>query len=603
MRHTTTSLIFLAAASAVALMSHGTVHAQATISPEAPLAGSAAPQGADKSKAERGWWNGAIFYQVFVRSFSDSSGGPLANDGIGDIQGLIDKLDYLNDGKRDPDAKGESLGITAIWLMPIMESPSYHGYDTTDYYRVEPDYGTNDDFKRLADECKKRGIRLIIDYVPNHHSNQHDWFRRALEPKSKFHDWYIWSDKEPNWKGPWNQKVWHRIAKPDGTPIYYYGLFSHTMPDLNFRNPEVDAELKKVARFWLEEMKVDGFRLDAIRHLVEEGKVQENTASTHNWLKGYNKFVKEVNDNCFSVGEVWSTTEIASSYVGDELDSTFEFDLSNTILEACRSGKADKLGAQIQRTVAQFPKDHASIFLANHDQPRTLTALKGDLNLARLAAMLQFTMPGIPFIYYGEEIGMTGDKPDEKIRTPMQWSDDKFAGFSTVKPWQAVNNTFRQFNVKDQSIDPASHLTLYKKLIRTRQRTDALRLGETHVAKVEGSPGLLVVVRKGPVVKRVLPATATAPEQEIITHMPSVVGLFNLSGSEIVLPSLRMDQLGLTELAAQPGKLTADLLLTSRANYTPDIAEPKNGDDAVRGWLPVSRIPTKTGLWIQVSNK
>ncbi|MEK6704014.1 MAG: alpha-amylase family glycosyl hydrolase, partial [Planctomycetota bacterium] len=152
------------------------------------------------------WWNSAVFYQIFVRSFADSTSGPLANDGVGDLKGIIERLDYLNDGS--PGA-GESLGINALWLMPIMQSPSYHGYDISDYKKVQDAYGTNEDYKQLLAECKKRGIRVILDLVPNHSSWENPWFKEAVDPKSEKHDWYVWSEKDPGWKGPWNQEVWH----------------------------------------------------------------------------------------------------------------------------------------------------------------------------------------------------------------------------------------------------------------------------------------------------------------------------------------------------------------------------------------------------------
>src|SRR6185503_8815200 len=232
--------------------------------------------------AASSWKHGGVCYEIFVRSFYDSDG-----DGIGDLNGLIQKLDYINDGNP---ASQRDLGARCIWLMPVAESPSYHGYDVTNYYRVERDYGTNDDFKRLVAESHRRGIKVLVDMVLNHSSNEHPYFKEALVyPQSRYRDWYRWSPTRPTAKGPWGQEVWHRSPIRDE---YYFGLFVESMPDLNYENPAVREEAKKIARFWIEEMGVDGFRLDAIRHLVEEGDVFTNSAGTHTVLREYAAYVR-----------------------------------------------------------------------------------------------------------------------------------------------------------------------------------------------------------------------------------------------------------------------------------------------------------------------
>jgi glycosidase len=211
------------------------------------------------------WWNDTVFYEVFLRSFYDSNG-----DGIGDINGLIEKLDYLNDG--DPKTKTD-LGITGIWLMPIFPSPSYHGYDVKDYYEINPDYGTMEDFNRLLEEAHLRGIRIVIDFVINHTSTEHPWFIEARKGEdSLYRNLYIWSEQKPDYLGPWGQPVWH--ANYDQT--YYYGVFWSGMPDLNFENQEVTNEINRIAAFWLEDIGVDGFRVDGARHLIEDGDIQKN---------------------------------------------------------------------------------------------------------------------------------------------------------------------------------------------------------------------------------------------------------------------------------------------------------------------------------------
>jgi len=242
------------------------------------------------------WWNDSVFYEIFVHSFYDSDG-----DGIGDLNGLVEKLDYLNDG--DP-ATTDDLGITGLWLMPIAQSPSYHGYDVADYCAVDDEYGTNEDFRRLVDEVHRRGIRVIIDLVLNHTSSKHPWFQSARDDvNSPYRDFYIWSEQDPGYKGPWGAQAWHRSATG-----YYYGVFWEGMPDLNYDNPAVTAEMEEVIRFWLEDMGADGFRLDAVKHLIEEDRSQENTPATHEWLRGFYVFYKETNPDAMTVGEVWSST-------------------------------------------------------------------------------------------------------------------------------------------------------------------------------------------------------------------------------------------------------------------------------------------------------
>ena len=286
---------------------------QPTLTPQPPTP---SPQ----SPTSTNWWNDTVFYEVFVRSFYDSDG-----DGVGDINGLIERLDYLNDG--DPTTT-DDLGITGIWLMPIMESPSYHGYDVVDYYKVDEEYGTEEDFKRLMAEADKRGIKVIVDLVLNHTSAQHPWFTEARADESgENRDWYVWEEENPGWRGPEGQQVWH--GSPTG---YYYGVFWDQMPDLNLTNEQTTAEMQDIARYWIEDMGVDGFRLDAIKHLIEEGQKQTNTESTHAWMQDFHVVYKEANPDAFAIGEVWSPTFEVVKYIGDEVDAAFEFDLAQAIL-------------------------------------------------------------------------------------------------------------------------------------------------------------------------------------------------------------------------------------------------------------------------------
>lgn len=413
------------------------------------------------------WWSDTVFYQIFVRSFYDSNG-----DGIGDFNGIIEKLDYLNDG--NPETTSD-LGVTGLWLMPIFPSPSYHGYDVTDYYSVNPQYGTMQDFKNLIAEAHKRGIRVTIDLVINHTSIRHPWFIESQSgDESPKRDWYIWSKDNPGFSGPWGQKVWHKLGD-----AYYYALFWEGMPDLNFENPEVVAEVFKIARFWLE-AGVDGFRLDGAKHIVEEGSAQENTSSTHSWWKSFRTFYKGVNPQAVTVGEVWSSSQEVARYLqGDELDLAFNFDLAAALVSAAGNNSASLARNALEQNLRIFKPWQFASFLTNHDQERVMDKVGQDVNRAKVAASLLLTSPGIPFIYYGEEIGMTGRKPDENIRTPMQWSGEANAGFTTSSyPWRLPNMDYKEKNVVLQSSDANSLLSHYRKLIQLRNQHAALRIGD-----------------------------------------------------------------------------------------------------------------------------
>lgn len=410
------------------------------------------------------WWNDRVFYEIFVRSFYDSDG-----DGIGDLRGVIEKLDYLNDG--DPNTTND-LGVTGIWLMPIMESPNYHGYDVTDYRTIEPDYGTLEDFQALLEAAHERGIAVIIDFVINHTSDQHEWFRASANGDETYADWYIWQDDNPNFTGPDGQRVWH----PRGGR-YYYGLFWGRMPDLNLVNPDVTAEIYDIAQFWLD-LGVDGFRLDAIKHLIEDGDIQENTPETLAWLSDFHDFVQSVNPNALLVGEAWTTNRISATYVPEAVDIVFDFDLAATIVGSASGRNPSGVKAGIVAAQTLYPFGQYATFLTNHDQNRVMSTVRR-IDAARLAAAALLTTPGVPFIYYGEEIGMRGQKPDERIRTPMQWDESENAGFTLegVRAWQSLARREENDSVAVQTADPDSLLSTYRDLIRLRNEHEALRQG------------------------------------------------------------------------------------------------------------------------------
>lgn len=443
------------------------------------------------------WTRGAVCYEIFVRSFFDSDG-----DGIGDFNGMTQKLDYINDG--NPDTQRD-LGARCVWLMPIMPSPSYHGYDATDYYRVNPQYGTNDDFKRFVAEAHKRGVRVLIDMVLNHASNEHPFFKEALlNPESPYRAWWRFAPTVQG-QGPWGNVAWHKNPYRDE---YYYGVFWHGMPDLNYAHPPVREEARKVASFWLREMGVDGFRLDAIPYLVEEGGRLAGTPATHAFFREYAAHVRNVAPESFTVGEVWDSVGAMLPYYPDQLDGHFAFELSNAIVNAVRNGHAKDLFAGYLRLQSAFPPERWSPFLRNHDQTRTATEFRGNVARQKLAATLLLTLPGLPFVYYGEEIGMTGDKPDPRLRTPMHWTIGRAAGFTTGQPWEPLQPDSNTVTVAAQDGDGNSLLNRFRRLIHLRGAKPALATGalvpvqttDTAVAayiRTDGERPVLVVANLG----------------------------------------------------------------------------------------------------------
>jgi alpha-amylase len=429
------------------------------------------------------WWNDRVFYEIFVRSFYDSDG-----DGIGDLRGVIEKLDYLNDG--DP-TTATDLGVTGIWLMPIMASPSYHGYDVTDYYTVNPDYGTNQDFLDLVQEAHRRGIAVIVDLVMNHTSNQHPWFVASSQGDPVYDDWYVWSDTDPGYRRPDNgAPVWY----PSGDR-YYYAYFWEGMPDLNYTNPAVTDEMDDVIRYWLTDMGADGFRLDAVKHLIEAGPVLENTPATLDWLQGFHSLVRSINPEALTVGEIWDSSDTILQYVGDKVDIAFEFSFAQAMLNAAQWQTAEPLILTENTLLVTYPPQQYATFLTNHDQNRVMSQLGGDVGAARVAATILLTSPGVPFVYYGEEIGMTGAKPDERIRTPLPWDGTRITGgFTTGVPWEVLGTGYSTVNVASQTDDPGSLLSHYRRLIHLRDEHPALRTGSIQLVDT-GNPAVYSFLR------------------------------------------------------------------------------------------------------------
>jgi len=437
------------------LATNAAITAQADKQTEQASGVVATPQPSETSGKD--WWNTSTFYEIFVRSFKDSNG-----DGIGDFKGITSQLDYLNDG--DPNSHSD-LGISGIWLMPIMPSPSYHGYDVIDYMSVNPQYGTLADFKELVQECHKRGIRVIIDFVINHTSSENPWFKQAVAGNKGFENWYVWSDSQPRESGPWGENVWHKASNGR----YYYGVFTADMPDLNYRNPMVTQMMQMVTKYWLEDVGLDGFRVDAARYLFEDGVSKQDTKDTIEWFQNWRSYLKPTNPQAFTVGEVWADTYVQKKYVNPKgLDSLFAFDLAENIKGAIYSPDPSRIIKGYQDAIEAMPDYGFSTFLSNHDQERVSDLYGGDDGKSKQAAFVYLTGPGIPFVYYGEEIGMLGAKPDPNIRTPMQWNAEKLAGFTTGSPWKEINPDAPKRNVVLQSADPDSLLSWYRELIALR---------------------------------------------------------------------------------------------------------------------------------------
>ena len=505
------------------------------------------------------WWADRVFYEVFVRSFADSDG-----DGIGDLRGLTQRLDYLNDG--DP-ATTDDLGVTALWLMPVAESPSYHGYDVTDYRAVESDYGTADDFKALVAAADERGIAIVVDFVINHSSRDHPWFQDAREHGSQREDWYVWADERPGFGGPAGRPVWH----PDGDR-FYYGYFWEGMPDLNLENPEVTAELASVGEFWLVEMGVAGFRIDAARHLIEDGRQLENTEATFDWLADFRERLKTAKPEALVLGEVWDASSMSSRYVRDgALDLTFDFGLASAAYLSLRSGDAGSLRAAQREVGELYPPGGLATFLTNHDQNRIMSELGGDVDAARAAATIMLTSAGTPFIYYGEEIGLTGRKPDERIRTPMRWdASEPAAGFSTAAPWQPLGEDPPGTDVASEAADPASLLSAYRSLVGLRAAHQALAIGEQIAVDADGA-SIVAYLR----------------------HLPgqTLLVVANLADEAVEAPTLGL------EAGPLCGVLQARVVYGS-GHATAPVIGPTGGFD---GYVPVPRLGPREGIVIELA--
>ena len=403
--------------------------------------------------------NNRAFYHIFVGSFSDSDG-----DGTGDLRGIIERFDYLNDG--DPNS-GVSLGVEGIWLSPIFSSPSYHKYDTTNYYKIDPKFGTMEDLQELINLCHQRGVKLILDLVINHTSRSNTWYQKFAgahadgDTSNEYYDFYTWSnDKSGN-------VTWHPIP---GTSQYYEGNFSNEMPELNFDNPAVRQAMVDVAKFYLD-MGIDGFRFDAAKYIY----YGNDTLSAEFW-DWYMAQLRAIKPDIYSVAEVWSGDQATFPYFSST--NCFNFSMSQSegwIASAAKGGNANSFASYVAEYLSQIqsinPNASMVTFIANHDTDRAAGYLTMESGRAYVAANLSLLLPGSTFIYYGEEIGMLGSRgsanTDANRRLAMLWGDD-----DTVKnPIGSTYSTSKQTNgtVADQIGDPGSLYNHYKKLIHLRK--------------------------------------------------------------------------------------------------------------------------------------
>jgi alpha-amylase len=414
-----------------------------------------------------------VYYCIFVRSFADSNG-----DGIGDFNGITKKLDYLNDGN---DLTTNDLGVTGIWLLPIYPSQTYHGYDVDDYYSTNPDYGTIGDFQNLITECRKRGIAVILDMTCNHSSIYNQWFIDSRNPEDSHRTWYRWITADDS-RYSINQQIWGHRVWNEYKGYYYAGLFSSSMPDFNLDDPALRQEFKNVMKFWLDKG-VAGFRYDAASHVYNSAKTPAGTNSVEKgvaWWKEITSYDKSVRPDAFTVGEVWEPTSTRAQYM-EGLGSDFHFDMGTKIVDEIRSGNAGNnsfangLQGEYERYALSNPDYIDSPFLTNHDQNRIAGLLRGQVPQLKLAAAMYIFAEGVPFIYYGEEIGMMGAKPDEQLRTPMMWNKPGKDKLQTT--WESSRYNKNTLTVAEQVKNPDSLLQFYKRIIRIKTAHPALYKG------------------------------------------------------------------------------------------------------------------------------
>lgn len=425
---------------------------------------------------ELGSNDGRVYYELFVYSFYDSDG-----DGIGDLRGVLEKLDYLNDG--DPNG-GEDLGVTGIWLMPIMSSTTYHKYDTTDYYEVDPEYGSIEDFTKLCETCHERGMKVILDLAINHTSSKHPWFLEAAEYIRSLPEGKDIKEEECPYVGYYHfskeKKSGYEALK--GTEYYYEANFWSEMPDLNWDNPEVMKEYSDIAAFWLS-MGADGFRLDAVKEL-QSGSPEKNIEI----LKEFQARVKAIREDAYIVCECWEQQPVYASYYESGVDSMFDFKWAdkNGLIANIVNQKTDASVYALeqeeqQKLYGSFNPEYVNApFYVNHDMGRGAGYYAGDESESKvkLAQALNLLMSGNAFLYYGEELGMKGAGKDENKRAPMYWSADPSTEGMCVGPANMDDISMKYGPYEEQRKETDSILAYVREAILLRNAYPALAMGD-----------------------------------------------------------------------------------------------------------------------------
>jgi alpha-glucosidase len=389
------------------------------------------------------WYQDSVFYHIWLDGFADSDG-----DGYGDVRGVLNHLDYLNDGKV---GSKKSLGVNALWLSPFFDANSRHHYDAKSFYQVDPRLGDLNLLKTLVQQAHRRGMHVIFDMVPNHSSSRHPYFLNSRSAtNAQLRDFYVWTNSPPQ-----GMRGWTRTDNG-----FYYNEFGRGMPDFNYLNPLVVAEMENVMRFYFN-LGFDGVRLDAVRYLVEEGNQTTDTPGTHQILKGFCKMAKAYSGDRFLVGEAWASNDIMKTYYGngDELTACFNFSFTGSVADSIEGADGAPVDGNISYFCHNLPRGFLPAnFLVNHDNAgaRSMTRYNHDLRKIRLAAALNLLEWGMPFVYYGEEIGMEGQNGnDQNMRRPFIWK-----------------------NAEDQARDPNSLLSWHRNIIRVRLGNVALRHGD-----------------------------------------------------------------------------------------------------------------------------
>ncbi|MBQ1392664.1 MAG: alpha amylase [Lachnospiraceae bacterium] len=471
------------------------------------------------------------YYEIFVYSFYDSNG-----DGIGDLNGVTKKLDYIQD-----------MGFNGIWLMPIMPSPTYHKYDTTDYCNIDEQYGTLDDFKKLLEECHKRDIHVIIDFMMNHTSTQHSWFQSATKyleglkknekPSKKACPYYAYYNFVP--KNQVKEQTYYQVGSTDW---YYEGQFWEGMPDLNLKNKTVQKELEKAAKFWLD-LGVDGFRLDGVKYFTngEESNIKI--------LKWFNDYVKSQKKDAYIVSEVWDNYNVAAEYLKSGIDSTFDFSFGQStgvIVSMVRQSQSKDVGQSFANAMLNIqdmtkeanPKATVAEFLTNHDTGRMANILVSEEKI-KMAYALELFMSGNAFVYYGEEIALTGAGKDENFRSPMYWSATDQTGITDgPEDMDEIENRFP--SVEEQQADENSILNFIKRCLRLRNENPEIARGEMALIPEVKDEAICAITKEYKGSKLVMLYNMSTEEKKVTVSKDTykyqgIRGYASTDGSEVAL--------------------------------------------------------------------